>query len=329
MPVDKPEPKQSYDTSQPFLERIEAAVERTRTVESPYVRYRPDGSYVELGDWPKLDSSDTIGTKADLHWRARTFAEAAQDAFAMNANDLYRDRAVPYKLLNTLMIGREDHEAIAKIVEGLSDLSVARGIQMGSGETAILDTMDGFELDVTMTGAVIDDRPNRYERGDVLIGIPSSGIHSNGLTDARRLLGADTAKDVRPELLVPTRVYDEIPGLLSDLEVHGLTHVTGGGLSKIHLDGDLDAVVERALCVPPVFEALFERWVAELEDERAADQQMYLKFNNGTGFVLGVPKGEVAGVMSMVPDAEVIGGVIEGTGTVRAKSHYTGRTIEL
>ncbi len=324
MPADPRSPEESYDTRQPFLGRVLAAVERTREIESPFIRYRPDGSYVESGDFPKRDSSDTIGTKADLHWRSRTFGAAAQDAFAMNANDLYRDRARPYKLLNTLMIEREDHEAIVAIVEELSALSIKRGIQMGDGETAILDTMDGFELDVAMTGAVIDDRPNRYEAGDVLVGIPSSGIHSNGLTDARRLLGTE-----RADMRIPTRIYDEVPRLISDFEVHGLTHVTGGGLSKVAVGTGLDAVVDRLPPVPRLFEDLFERWAAELGDESAADEQVHRKFNNGVGFVLGVPEQEADGIRAEVPGAEIIGHVAPGTGLVRIKSHHTGRMLAL
>lgn len=317
----------SYDTSQPFLERVLAAVERTRRCESPYITYAPDGSYRELWDGPKRDSSDTIGTKADLHWQARTFEAAAQDAFAMNANDLYRDRAVPYKLLNTLMIESEDGEAIARIAERLADLSVERDIQMGDGETAILDTMDGFELDVAMTGAVIDGRPNRYRSGDVLIGIPSDGIHSNGLTDARRLFPGD-----RPaSLLTPTRVYDEVPWLFLNHEVHGMTHVTGGGLSKLRADGlDFEVTKTHLTASSDIFLELFDRWAFTTGDRFMADRQMHLKFNNGIGFVLGVPEGEAGRLLQAAPDAQRIGIVREGSGTVRiVESRYTGQSVEL
>lgn len=324
-----PSQETAYDTSQPFLERVLAAVEQTREPGSPYIRYNPDGSYRELWDGPKRDSSDTIGTKADLHWQARTFEAAAQDAFAMNANDLYRDRAVPYKLLNTLMIESEDGDAIARIAERLSELSVERGIQMGDGETAILNTMDGFELDVAMTGAVVDESPNAYRPGDVLVGIPSSGIHSNGLSDARRLF--DHA--CPPELLTPTRIYDEVPELLQQYEVHGMTHVTGGGLSKLRTEG-LDVQVTNthptSTSSADVFYELFDRWAHESGDRAFADRQMHLKFNNGIGFVLGAQPSEAVRLLGVLPDARAIGEVGAGSGTVRvAASRYTGQTVEL
>lgn len=329
-----PDPDQqrieAYDTNQPFLRRVEAAVERTRLSreQEPRLRFHEDGSYTLTAERAR-DSADTIGTKADLHWQARTFTAAAQDAFAMNANDLYRDRCEPLKLSDVIMIEREDEAAIAELTEGLSDLSVARGVQMGDGETAILDTMPGFELSVTMTGAPIDEAENRYRPGDVLIGIPSSGIHSNGLTDARRLLGEDWPR----ELLTPTRIYDEIPYLLKKgYEIHGLTHVTGGGLSKLRMEG-LDFRFARTHLnkSADIFHELYDRWLVEADgDEFWVDDRMHRKFNSGIGFVLGVPPESVKTILKEIPDAQAVGFVTEGAGLVIIpESKYTGRAVVL
>lgn len=320
---------EAYNTDQEFLARIEAAVARTRlsVEQEPRLQFHEDGSYTLTAERTR-DSADTIGTKADLHWQARTFQAAAQDAFAMNANDLYRDRCEPLKLNNVIMIEREDEDAIAELTEGLSDLSVARGIQMGDGETAILDTMPGFELSVTMTGAAIDDAENRYQHGDVLIGIPSSGIHSNGLTDARRLFGEDWPR----KLVTPTRIYDEIPHLLKKgYEIHGLTHVTGGGLSKLR-DKELDFLIEETHPTGSsvILRDIYNRWLAEAGDEAWVDKRMHLKFNSGIGFVLGCPSYMTETVLGWIPDAQEIGYVQMGRGRVIVPhSDYTGQRVEL
>jgi phosphoribosylformylglycinamidine cyclo-ligase len=329
--MSKPDQRvEAYNTDQPFLERIQSAVERTRLTpeQEPRLRFHPDGSYTLAAERTR-DSADTIGTKADLHWQARTFTAAAQDAFAMNANDLYRDRCEPLKLNNVIMIEREDEEAIAELTEGLSDLSRARGVQMGDGETAILDTMPGFELAVAMTGVPVDDAENRYRPGDVLIGIPSNGIHSNGLTDARRLFGAEWPR----ELLNPTRIYDEVPTLLKKLGpgVHGLTHVTGGGLSKLR-DPELDFLIEETHLTGSsmIFHDVYGRWLAEAGDEAWVDRKMHLKFNSGIGFVVGCPPSMTAEVLGWVPDACEIGYVQMGRGRVIIpRSDYTGNRVEL
>lgn len=325
MPPDRPI-EQAYDPDQPFLDRVLAAVERTREQPSAYLEYREDGASRHRFPFWERHSADTVGTKVQLHWQAGTFGAAAQDAFAMNANDLYRERAVPYHLHNIIMTETEDPQVIASIVERLADLSVERGIHMGEGETAILNTMKDFELGVFMSGAVIGDEPNRYQPGDVLIGIPSSGIHSNGLTDARRLFGSEWST----ELLAPTRIYDEIPDLLRQFEIHGLTHITGGGFGKMRTLG-LDIFVDRTHLTPSsaIFEEIFERWRTELGDPEQADLQMHRKFNNGVGFVIGVPEAVAPDVFDALDDAEDIGHIAEGNGRVHVASHYTGATVTL
>ena len=322
---------EGYNTDQLFLERVQAAAERTRTNpdRDSRVQFHPDGSYSISAERLRT-SSDTIGTKADLHWHARTFTSAAQDAFAMNYNDLVRERFEPITLTNVIMIEREDQDAITELAKGLADLSVERGIQMGSDdhETAILDTLPGFELAVTMTGAAIDRIPNRYESGDVLIGIPSDGVHSNGLTDARRLFGEDWPC----ELLTPTRIYDEVPRLIrTGHEIHGLTHVTGGGLSKLRTPG-LNFMISETHPKPSsqIFHRIWELWMDEAGDREWVDRKMHLKFNSGIGFVLGCPPDAVESIQREVPDARIIGEVREGDGAiVIEQSAYTGRSIEL
>lgn len=334
------EPEQrveAYNTDQEFLRRILQAVERTRTNpdRDPRVEFHADGTYSIEAERLR-GSADTIGTKAEVHWQARTFREAAQDAFAMNYNDLVRDRSVPVLLdSNIIMIEREDEEAIGQLVEGLADLSFDRGIQMADGETAILNTMPGFELAVTMKGIPIDGRENRFKPGNVLVGIPSSGLHSNGFSDARRLYG----REWPAEFQVPTRIYDEIPQLLkAGVPVDGLSHITGGGLSKLRAEG-LDFYFSKTHLTgkADILYELYERWLEEVggryssgTESHWVDDRMHRKFNPGIGFVLGVPEGSVGAVVKTIPDAEVVGGVREGNGLVIIeRSEYTQRKLVL
>ena len=322
-----PEPVFEYGTSQPFLERIEAAVKSTREAESNYIEYREDGAYRDGTAWWKRDSADGIGTKGLLHWQHRTFAEAAQDAFAMAVNDLYRDRCVPYKLTNVLLAETDDEEAIAQTIEGLATLAKERGIQMGDGETAILNVLQGFELDVTATGREVRKVPNQYQAGDTLLAIPSSGIHSNGLTLARELFEGE----VPAEILTPTRIYDEITKLHYDPDVHGLTHVTGDAFRKLRLNGpDLTFVIDELPVTPAseVFDELYRRLAGR--NGSGADAKMYTSFNNGIGFVIGVRSRVADQMLRLLPDAVAIGSV-EHTGDpgVNVRSRYTDRIVSL
>lgn len=327
---------EAYNTDQEFLGRILAAVERTRLNpdRDPRVEFGPDGSYAVAGRLK--GSADTIGTKAAVHWQERTFGAAAQDAFAMNFNDLIRERSEPVLLdSNTIMIESEDEEAIGGLVEGLADLSFARGIQMADGETAILDTMPGFELVVTMKGIPIDAAENRFRPGNVLVGIPSSGLHSNGFSDARRLFEGEWPAEFR----VPTRIYDEVLGVLrADIEIDGLCHVTGGGLSKLRTDGLEFRFTQTHLNgSADIFHELFERWLAEQggtfssgTESHWVDDRMHRKFNSGIGFVIGCPAESVPAIRKAIPDAEEVGRVQEGGGlVVIERSEYTHRKLVL
>lgn len=324
-----PDAESGYDTSQPFLERVKAAVEGTREEKSPFITYREDGAYKVPGaEWWSKDSVDGMGTKGLLHWKHRTFAEGAQDAFAMAVNDLYRDRCIPYKGTNVCLVESDDHEAIAEIIEGLAAQAKQLGIQMGDGEIAILNTINGFELDMTATGCELSELPNRYQAGDILIGLPSSGIHSNGLSRLRRLYGDDYPLEV----LTPTRVYSEVAKVHANEDVHGLTHVTGDAFRKLTLNGaDVEFYIDHFPFQESgdIFNQIYGCW-ASTERKQMADHGMYLEYNNGIGFILGVHPDAATDVMEELPDARVIGRVVQShTPGVTVNSRYSGQLIRL
>jgi phosphoribosylformylglycinamidine cyclo-ligase len=186
------------------------------------------------------------------------------------------------------------------------------------------EIVDGVDLAGSCVGTaspeeVVDGES--VEPGNALVGIPSNGVHSNGLTLARKALtGGDadayheevTYKEatIGEELLEPTRIYTEVLDVARDKnhDVRGTAHITGGGFTNLERIADARFVVDNPLPVPPVFELIQERG-------EVADEEMYRTFNMGTGFVLVVPEDGADDVAETV-GGEVIGSVKEGEGVV-------------
>lgn len=160
--------------------------------------------------------SDGIGTKGIYHWWKRTFKNAVLDALAMNLNDMLMMNARPYAILNHLFLPRDDKEAILEIISHLSKECKKRKIALLGGETVIHNDMRGMELSITMFGFVKKPIENRFQVGDVLIGIASNGLHSNGFTKIREIFD----KEIKPEFITPTFIYfDEIFPLIEFAEI--------------------------------------------------------------------------------------------------------------
>jgi phosphoribosylformylglycinamidine cyclo-ligase len=333
------EPERAYDSSQPYLDRINEATAQTR-VTSDFLEFFPDGSFRNRFDFRKRESTDGVGTKGGHHWRHRTFEAAAQDAVAMVLNDLYRDRALPYKFSNAILVEQQDEEAITRTVTALASLAAERHIGIPSGETAIHarsaagKRIDGMDIVIVGSGAVVDTAPNQYRPGDILIGLPSSGLHSNGFTTAELLLGSE----LLPELLAPTRIYDEVSYLHHAVEVHGMTHVTGDGFNKLKLNGaELEFVIDGLPhgSTNVLFQELYSRWSDRNPDQ--ADREMYLTFNNGIGFIIGVPPEQATEALRQLEaqrpngGARLIGMVKESGADpgISIQSQYTDRTVHL
>src|ERR687886_620280 len=218
---------------------------------------------------------DGVGTKVIVAEQLRRFDTVGIDCIAMNVNDVVCVGAEPLAVLDYLAVERADADALAAIGRGLKAGAEAAGVEIPGGELAVIPELirghpspHGFDLcgscvgtvalDAIVTGA--DCAP-----GDALIGLPSSGLHSNGYTLARRALEA-LALDERPDelggatvadaLLEPTVVYVRavLDLLRSDVPVHGLAHITGGGLANLRrLSADVGWAITEPLPVPPIF----------------------------------------------------------------------------
>jgi phosphoribosylformylglycinamidine cyclo-ligase len=278
-------------------------------------------------DYLEIDRTDGIGTKGSLHWKQKTFSFAAQDAFAMNANDIIRAGAEPYRLQDHITIEEENDDAIFSIVKSLVDLCKKYKIAITSGETAILNTIKGLEIGITMTGRVKKDEiiNPEIQVGDKLIGLASNGIHSNGITIARKILGEIE------ELTKPTEIYLELKEVLKNhrKDVHGMAHITGGAFTKLKdiMNDKTDIKINRNHKLEPksIFNSLKEKG-------NLSDETMYKTFNNGIGFIIAVDKNAAESALDIIKKyykADIIGSVEKGSGKIKIESKFSDKIIQL
>ena len=235
-------------------------------------------------------STDSVGSKLMLSRRAGRLRWAGMDLAAHCINDVLCTGAEPLFLLDYVAAARIDPEQVAELVEGAAEVCRRAGCVLVGGETAELPGIyRESELDFAGTCVGLVERKqlidgSRCEHGDLIIGLPSSGLHTNGFSLVRNLIGdGDFDADL---LLAPHRLYlDDVRDLRRRAEVRALAHVTGGGilgnLSRVLPEG-LEARIDwTAWERPAVFAWLAERGVAEDEMRRV--------FNLGIGMCAVVP----------------------------------------
>jgi phosphoribosylformylglycinamidine cyclo-ligase len=280
----------SLATADAVVERLRAAVDSTRTpgVHGAFGGFA--GLYALDDERLLAASTDSVGTKLVLARRAGTLRWCGADLAAHGINDVATTGAEPLFFLDYVAAGRIDPEQIAELVEGAADVCRAVGCAILGGETAELPGIyRDEELDFcgTVVGLVRRDAlvdGSRARPGDVVLGFRSAGLHANGFSLVRRIVGDD---DVDAELLLPpTRCYlDEVRALRRRADVRALAHVTGGGitanLARV-LPEDVGAVVDPSAWErPAVFDWLATHGVSEDELRRV--------FNIGIGYCAVVP----------------------------------------
>lgn len=310
-----------YNPIKPYKHQILRLIESTWN--NPYVEVKRE-LYPILKrkiSFSEVQHTDGIGTKGFYHWRARTFQNAVLDALAMNLNDLAMVGATAYTLQNHIVLPKDDHEAILDIVSALAKECRKRKIAMTGGETSIHSDMPSMDISITVSGFIKNIRKNQCEVGDILIGIKSSGLHSNGITKVREIFG----KKSRKEFTEPTRIYiDEILSLINQHEVHGMMHITGGAFTKLKdILEKADVVIHQPKKLQPqdIFREIYKKGVS--------DKTMYSTFNCGIGFILSVPKSEVEQIVLHIKNVAVIGEVIRGSGHVNIKSAFSGKMVKI
>jgi phosphoribosylformylglycinamidine cyclo-ligase len=279
----------SLATAQAVVDRLRAAVESTRT---PAVvgSFGGFAGLFALGDHLLVASTDSVGSKLVLARRAGRLRSAGADLAAHCINDVLTAGADPLFLLDYVAAARIDPEQVAELVEGAADVCRAAGCALIGGETAELPGIyreEELDFAGTCVGLVESERlidGSRCRAGDLVLGLPSSGLHANGFSLVRRLVGDD---DFDADLLLPpTRLYlDDVRALRQRADVRALAHVTGGGIM-----GNLPRVLPEEVAAeidwdawerPPVF-----RWLAELG---VAEEELRRVFNCGIGMCAVVP----------------------------------------
>jgi phosphoribosylformylglycinamidine cyclo-ligase len=332
----------SYAASGVDTHREEVALDRLKRWVGATIAFRPEicakvslsafASVLDLGGGRGLAiSTDGVGTKLLVAQLAKRYDTVGIDCVAMNANDIVAIGAEPIAMLDYLAIEQVDGDVFEAIGKGLHEGARQAGLAIVGGETSQISEMirgvrpgSGFDL-VGMCAGLIDLARvvdgARIEPGDIVIGIASSGVHSNGLTLARRVLlcggRQDHEVDQRlgrsplAELLVPTTIYVRpVLALLHDpgVDVRGLAHITGDGLLNL---ARVVAPVGFELDALPKPQAVFEVIASQ---GQVSPAEMYTTFNMGIGFCVVVAPASVARTLQVLASysqqAQVIGHVV-------------------
>ncbi len=304
----------------------------------------PSGHYASvLRVAPNLGialSTDGVGSKLVVAEQCDRLETVGIDCIAMNVNDVICVGAEPIAMVDYLAVEQADAAQLARIGEGLRIGAMQANIEIPGGELAVLPELirghpspHGFDLCGTAFGTVALDAivaGADIAPGDALIGLPSSGLHSNGYTLGRRVLeplGYDATpaelegRTVADALLEPTVIYVRaiVELLRSDIPVHGLAHITGGGVTNLtRLTGDrVGWELSSPLPVPPVF-GLIEKLGS------VPPIEMWEVFNMGCGFVVTVAEARADDTIALLgekhPGAARIGTITDDGGAVTVPS---------
>ena len=274
--------------------------------------------------------TDGVGTKMVVAEALGRFDTIGIDCVAMNVNDLICVGAEPIALVDFILCRTADPEICGQIGAGLRAGAELAGVEIPGGEIAqVGDVVAGWELAASAIGLVDLERivvGDRIEPGDVLIGLPSSGLHSNGYTLARRVLDGIALDDGRlgrplgEALLEPTTIYVravlELLGRGAD--VRGLAHITGDGLNNLlRLSDSVGYEMTDPLPVPEIFNLV-------RSEGGISDDEMHGVFNMGLGFVCVVPAGDAGDAVALLsrhhPGTRPIGEVSDRAAAVTRAS---------
>ena len=269
--------------------------------------------------------TDGVGTKMVVAEQLGRFDTIGIDCIAMNVNDLICVGAEPIALVDFILCQSASPEICDAIGKGLRRGAELSGIEIPGGEIAqVGDVVNGLELAGSAIGLVALDAivtGDEVAPGDAIVGLPSSGLHSNGYTLARRAL-ADLPLDADPGgrlglplgdvLLEPTEIYVlPILELLAspDVDVRGLAHITGDGLNNLlRLGSGVGYAIDDPLPVPPIFDLIAERG-------GVSEEEMHEVFNMGCGFCVIVPEPHLEATVGLLggsyPGARRIGTVTD------------------
>jgi phosphoribosylformylglycinamidine cyclo-ligase len=264
------------------------------------------GGFGALCELPKkykqpvlVAGTDGVGTKLKLAFQLHKHDTVGIDLVAMSVNDVLVQGAEPLFFLDYFACGKLDNKVATSVVKGIAEGCEMAGCALVGGETAEMPGMypegeydlAGFCVGVVEKDRILDGRS--IVPGDVLLGLASSGPHSNGYSLVRKIIGEEhLASDLADSLMEPTRIYVKpILKLLAGFPVKGLAHITGGGLvgnvPRILPKGTKAVIAKKTWPRPHIFS-----WLQQTGN--VAEEEMFRVFNCGIGMVVCVPADEVA-----------------------------------
>ena len=270
------------------------------------------GAMYQLGkmeDPILVSGTDGVGTKLEIAFKTKTYDTVGIDCVAMCVNDVLCHGAKPLFFLDYMACGKLDASVAATLVSGITEGCLQSDTALVGGETAEMPgfykdgdyDIAGFTVGVVEKEDLIDG--SDIEDGDIIIALPSSGVHSNGFSLVRKLVTDYDAKygdkTIGEELLTPTRIYVKpILELIKKYKVNGLAHMTGGGiienLPRV-IPAGLEAHVDKSkIKVLPIFKYLMGLGVDESE--------MWGTFNMGVGFIVIANKDEKKGIIKTLEE---------------------------
>ncbi|MCX8174425.1 MAG: phosphoribosylformylglycinamidine cyclo-ligase [Thermoplasmata archaeon] len=277
---------------------------------------------VEFGRHVLVLSTDGVGTKLLIAKALNKWDTVGIDCVAMNVDDVLCIGAEPVAFVDYIATPVVDVHIITQIAIGLNEGARRANVTIVGGETAVMkDVVCELDLSGTALGIVEKKRiitGRKIKPGDVIVGFPSSGIHSNGYTLVRKIfeekgigytdIPEGFSRRIGEVLLEPTRIYvkDVLP-LLDKYNIHGMAHITGGGLRNlVRLHPEREFRITDPLPVPEIF-----RYIQELGNVEHAE--MYQTFNMGMGFSLITQKKDAEAIVKET-DGKIVGEVRKGKG---------------
>lgn len=282
------------------------------------------GAFYEIGGYKNpvlVSGTDGVGTKLKIALDSKKYDSIGIDCFAMCANDILCHGAKPLFFLDYLACGKLDSNIAAEIVLGMVKACKDNNCALIGGETAEMPGMyqpgdydvAGFCVGIVEKDQIIDG--SKIKKGDKIIALPSSGFHSNGFSLVRKIFSDFNeefeGKPLYETLLVPTKLYyKDVFKLLENTYVHGIAHITGGGLyenvPRIIPDGFCAKIDASKINIPSVMLELEKRG-------NIAREEMFGTFNMGVGMIVVVDESEVSKVLEQIDDAYEIGEITEGS----------------
>jgi phosphoribosylformylglycinamidine cyclo-ligase len=274
---------------------------------------------IDFGELTLALTTDGVGTKMLVADRMQDWSTVGIDCVAMNVNDLYVMNMEPIAFVDYIATDKLSVEKMAQIGIGLNEGARQANIDIVGGETAsLLGLVNGLDLAGTCLGMQKKNKiitGSSIKPGDKIIGVSSSGIHSNGLSLARAVVEKyanykerlKNGRMIGEELLTPTRIYHESLEVASTCTVHGMCHITGGGLLNLKRLTSYGFLIDTPIIPMEIFS-----WIQKTG--KISTIEMYRTFNMGMGYTYIAPRESVSAIKKIVKGAKVIGVITDEPG---------------